>query len=92
MEMTITGTIHCRLTDIGSKSEGYRSTLTDKDGNRYKLYREDIPPYSDNYFTEFEGKEVEIRGDYEPETGNMMVKSLEICKTGTTENENDIKE
>lgn len=75
-DMTIYGTITYRLSDPGSKSEGYRAFLTDSGGKTYRLYRAGRLPYGDPFFHPFDGMEAGVTGECEEETDNFLVESV----------------
>ena len=74
--MTIYGTITYRLSDPGSKSEGYRAFLTDSGGKTYRLYRAGRLPYGDPFFQPLDGMEAEVVGTFEEDTGYFLVETI----------------
>lgn len=72
----IIGTIRCDTFDKESKSEGTRAVLVGKDGREYKLYRKETYPVDDAILISFDGKEVQITGENEEDTGNFCVVSI----------------
>lgn len=80
--MIIQGTISYRMSDSGSKSEGFRAYLTDAEGRTYSLYRAGHLPYGDEFFQPFDGMELRLSGTYEEATDDFLVKFL-ILEDGT---------
>lgn len=74
--MTIHGKIEYRMSDSGSKSEGFRAFLTDEEGRIYKLYRADRLPYGDPFFQPLDGMEAEVVGTFEEDTGYFLVETI----------------
>lgn len=72
----IKGRLSITLDAIGSKSEGKIAILSAQDGKEYVLYRENQMPQDDDFFTHWDGKEIEIEGDIE--TRNRYVCVTEI--------------
>lgn len=72
----IKGRLTITLDAIGSKSEGKIAILSAQDGKEYVLYRENQMPQDDDFFSPWDGKEIEIEGDIE--TRNKYVCVTEI--------------
>ena len=69
----IIGTIRCDTFDKESKSD-----------REYKLYRKETYPVDDAILISFDGKEVQITGENEEDTGNFCVVSIK--ETNKTDN------
>ncbi len=82
--MVINGILECPLVDVGSKSEGRRAFLTDESGKRYKLYRKDVWPVSDEFFYQYSEKQVSIEGEEESDTGSFLVQSITLSDATET--------
>ncbi len=63
--MMFKGTVILKLADEGSKSEGLRAFLEAEDGTVYQLYRPQVYPIGDDFFTPFGQKRVEVTGEVE---------------------------
>ncbi len=75
----LTGRVHIRRMAVGSKSEGDYARFVMSAGEEYTLYREGIYPANDDYFKQFDGKEVVIVGNIEERTHYICVQSI-VCK------------
>ncbi len=65
-----------RRLNPGTKSEGDFAILECPDGKEYMLYRSGHLPMDDDYFTEYDGKEITVEGNMEETTGYLMVTSI----------------
>lgn len=71
--------VHIRRMAVGSKSEGDYACFVLPAGEEYRLYREGIYPADDDYFKEFNDKEVVVVGTVEERTHYICVQSV-VCK------------
>ena len=75
--MTYTGIIQIRLDNVGSKNEGRFAHLVTESGEDYLLYRQDVYPADDPYFTEYDNQTVEVEGTKEEYTPYILVEHVE---------------
>lgn len=62
--MTLTGTIQSKLYAQGSKSECMKPYIFLENGSQILLYKENDNPFENNAFTEYEGKNVSVTGEF----------------------------
>lgn len=81
---TISGIVDLRLVSEGSKSEGRKAVLCSADGREYILYRADMLPINDAFFTSYDKQHLAVRGVVESSADKiyLCVSSL-ILDDGT---------
>lgn len=90
---TYRGTLHYRLSNVGTHAEGYYAFLTPEEGAEIKLCREGGPPCNDAWFRPFDALETLVTGT--PSHGWLIVERIEpIGRSApqhddTTEDETD---
>lgn len=59
---TYRGTLHYRLSNVGTHAEGHYAFLTPEEGDEIKLCREGGAPMNDTWFRPFDGMETCVTG------------------------------
>jgi hypothetical protein len=73
----IIGTIHLQLSNVGSKSEGVYAHLVLESGDDYILYQSGHLAMDDAYFKAFDGLQVKVTGEIEPEMNYIRIKDIQ---------------
>jgi len=76
-ESKIKGKLKYDMQGSGSKSEGYVAYLELPDESKYKLYRKGVYEINDEYFKEFNNKEVVVDGEIQKNF--ILVKNIKLA-------------
>lgn len=73
----IIGTVHLQVSNVGSKSEGLYAHLVLESGDDYILYQAGHLAMEEAYFKAFDGQQVKVLGEIEPEMNYIRVENIQ---------------